>query len=530
MKKSSKKRAGIRGMFLCLAVILTCLAAVFASASEADRMPALTEGQNGSLTVAMNYRDPWIEDEAEAVKPLGNVPVKLVRVADVAVNGGSADYTLLEAFASSEVVFAGMTTSESIAAAQTLMGLVPEGSETTLATDENGNVSFGDLAPGMYLLYQADGANEEYSVDPIGATLIPVPLPVVSEEGNHWQYEVESQPKTEPVMVHRNGRIEVTKYLYDKEHNITFYPPVDQELVFYVGLFLDENCTQMAPNTQELPLVIKNNDHASVVFENLETDKTYYVAETDGQGTVISSITVDDLKYTAEYPEGQSVTITRQQPEGTLTYRNTIDGDLPDGYYYTGILEVIKKTTRNRVPFPTTRTFYAGLFRDKTLKDLVEVLELKLENSSEVSVQMTVDFGHDADAQIVYYVAETDQDGKPLNANAQEFTITMNPADGKLPVGPKLEISNVTIVNDFTVSPTPSPSPVVTPSVSITPSPTPGEDNPPGGGNPPSGGGSPGGNGPKTGDDTPIVMYVILLAAAAVGVLAAGWNIRKKRR
>ena len=81
---------------------------------------------------------------------------------------------------------------------------------------------------------------------------------------------------------------------------------------------------------------------------------------------------------------------------------------------------------------------------------------------------------------------------------------------------------------EITNSLTTKPDPSVTPSQRRTTTPVPGNNYTPGGGNNP--GGSTQRTSVKTGDDTPVGVWVGLLAAAVVIGGAAGFAVRRKKK
>lgn len=489
-KRKMIRRAGTALMAMALTVGMTVMGAL---ASEADRMPALDPGVAGSLKVTMTYTDP--NSDTDNVKVMPGVQVKLAQVAALEVNGGSADYTLLEEYKDTGIELAGMSASDSNEAAKTLAPLVPKTDIKTAATGTDGTVTFDGLEPGMYLVFQDTDANTAYRVDAIATFLAAVPLPVQAEEGNNWKYDVEIYPKTQLDGPLNNGKIVVTKQLINSENGLAYNPPENQSLTFYVGLFTDEACTVRAAGTTDMPLVFLNNSTSQAVFENLVTDQTYYIAETDGNGKVVPSVFLgDEVLFVAQYPNGQTVSITRQEPEREIAFRNATTG-LPYGFYYGGKLTVTKKTVKNDEAYNTDDTFYAGLFTDPDFRNRYgDVIELKMDGSSSYSVTLDVNIGTSENDSATFYVTETDKNGQPLSEDGQEFTISVNKTGGKVTLSPSAPNDEVIITNTF------------------------------GNGNSSNTGtrsnNSEGKEGPKTGDETPIVRYIVLMMAALMVIIA----------
>ena len=503
-RTSGRKKRIIRGLTVILAsMLMSCLlAAGCMAAPEEQRMPALESGRKGTLKVTMKYTDP----NTETVKNMPGVEVKLAQVASVENEGGFAEYTLLEPYKGSGIKLSPMTASESNEAAAILAPLAEGNTVKTAVSDSNGMVTFDHLDPGMYLVFQSEGANASYLVDAISTFLVQVPYPKVQAGGNEWQYQVEAYPKTELVGAYSNGLIRVKKQLFNLEDGLSFYPPQNQELVFYVGLFTDAACTSRAVGTVDMPLRFWNSDTAEAVFENLAIDKTYYIAETDGKGNVIENVLLeDDTIFAANYPEGQSVSITPQKPEGEITFQN-VTAKLPMNYYYGGTLTVTKKTVKNGQSYNTDQVFYAALFTDPAFRNRYSaVIELNMNGSSSVSVPVEVSVGNAAGSSVTYYVTETDENGKALGNSSQEFTFTLDKPGGKVTMSTSSPNADIVITNDFTTENT-----------------TEGGD-----GSSVSGGGS---SGPRTGDDTPVAGYILLMIAAlAVLLLSGGLAVRRHR-
>ncbi|MCD7882232.1 MAG: hypothetical protein LUI87_00770 [Lachnospiraceae bacterium] len=497
-----RRKPGCLPVLFLTMLLAFCLTAVAASASESDRMPDIDSSQELSLTVTMTYTDPNLE--TDNVVPMSGVEVRLVQVASLAVNGGSADYTLLETFAGSEIELAGMNASESSEAAEVFADLATGRSKNSTAesrnnsstgsgeistaksgnnsstgngdnssaenggntsagngqnisadvktatTDSEGKAVFTGLEAGMYLVFQEEGANTVYQVDAVMAILISVPYPQLTADGNSWIYAVETYPKTELSGPKNNGSITVTKEFYDTTADMFYYPPEDEEIVFYVGLFTDEVCTQQAEGTADLPITFLNSSSASVTFENLTTDRTYYIAETDGSGNVISSVTRNGVVFYADYPDGQAVTITRDETEASIRFRNTTPG-LPDRYYYGGTLTITKQALYGEEDYVTTGTYYAGIFADAEFTTLAgDVVELKLENASSVSVDVQVYFGTEETDSVTCYVTETDENGTPLSNDSDlGFIVSLSKEGGMVTLNSENARDEIVIMNSF---------------------------------------------------------------------------------
>lgn len=256
--------------------------------------------------------------------------------------------------------------------------------------------------------------------------------------------------------------VEVTKSLKETDGNLM---AIDQ--IFYVALYSDEACEQRVSEVKEI--VFKNNSVSSVKFTDLEVNQKYYVAECDAEG--------------------------KAQTKGALA-----DGNAKKG----------------------NETFYAGIFADEnhtTLSDKVSqnIVPLKLNDTSEVSSVIKV--GLEDNETTTLYIAETDVNGKPV-AGTSDFAYKVSVSATSVVFDSVNTAATVVITNTepekektteekeekeepekettqktTTSQKTSQGSSAQTKSVTYSTT------------------------SPKTGDDTPIALYVVLLLAAAAVIL-----------
>lgn len=203
-----------------------------------------------------------------------------------------------------------------------------------------------------------------------------------------------------------NGEISVHKYV--KMDNR--YVAVSD--TFYTALFSDTACTKRVSSV--VPLEVKDSYTTTAVFENLPYG-TYYVAETDEYGNVISK---DTVITSNEIIDG-TVVLTPQAATANAVIINHVD--LTAGYYKSGEVTINKKVLVNNTASNVTDTFFFALFVDEgcTMMADAGVKALKLNNASEGSVTFTdVPYGR-------YYVAETDENGVPVD-NDFEYAVTID--------------------------------------------------------------------------------------------------------
>lgn len=310
--------------------------------------------------------------------------------------------------------------------------------------------------------------------------------------------------------------VEVTKSLKETDGNLM---AINQ--IFYVALYSDEACEQRVSEVKEI--VFKNNSVSSVKFTDFEVNQKYYVAECDAEGKAqTKGALADGTVYQARFNDGNSVTVT--EPNGTQTvYFDNVFVKKPDGFYVEGNLTITKKLVgADGNAKKGNETFYAGIFADEnhtTLSDKVSqnIVPLKLNDTSEVSSVIKV--GLEDNETTTLYIAETDVNGKPV-AGTSDFAYKVSVSATSVVFDSVNTAATVVITNTepekektteekeekeepekettqktTTSQKTSQGSSAQTKSVTyFTTS-------------------------PKTGDDTPIALYVVLLLAAAAVIL-----------
>ena len=310
--------------------------------------------------------------------------------------------------------------------------------------------------------------------------------------------------------------VEVTKSLKETDGNLM---AINQ--IFYVALYSDEACEQRVSEVKEI--VFKNNSVSSVKFTDLEVNQKYYVAECDAEGKAqTKGALADGTVYQARFNDGNSVTVT--EPNGTQTvYFDNVFVKKPDGFYEEGNLTITKKLVgADGNAKKGNETFYAGIFADEnhtTLSDKVSqnIVPLKLNDTSEVSSVIKV--GLEDNKTTTLYIAETDVNGKPV-AGTSDFAYKVSVSATSVVFDSVNTAATVVITNTepekektteekeekeepekettqktTTSQKTSQGSSAQTKSVTYSTT------------------------SPKTGDDTPIALYVVLLLAAAAVIL-----------
>lgn len=310
--------------------------------------------------------------------------------------------------------------------------------------------------------------------------------------------------------------VEVTKSLKETDGNLM---AIDQ--IFYVALYSDEACEQRVSEVKEI--VFKNNSVSSVKFTDLEVNQKYYVSECDAEGKAqTKGALADGTVYQARFNDGNSVTVTEQNGTQTVYFDNVFVKK-PDGFYVEGNLTITKKLVgADGNAKKGNETFYAGIFADEnhtTLSDKVSqnIVPLKLNDTSEVSSVIKV--GLEDNETTTLYIAETDVNGKPV-AGTSDFAYKVSVSATSVVFDSVNTAATVVITNTepekektteekeekeepekettqktTTSQKTSQGSSAQTKSVTYSTT------------------------SPKTGDDTPIALYVVLLLAAAAVIL-----------
>lgn len=287
-----------------------------------------------------------------------------------------------------------------------------------------------------------------------------------------------------------------------------------QDVSFYVALFSDAERTHRVSDVKEIKF--HNSAVNSVTFENLGAG-TYYAGETNAEGVALNSGLIDDVIFAPEYNSEAEFTFEGRSGEGATEIRNMFM-DIPTGYYVSGQLTVTKKVLLGGEPHKSDDTFYARVFKNAELTEPLNeyVIEIPMGGEDEASVTVyDLPIGETIDSSATYYVAETDEKGNPIDPDSvTEYTISVDHSEFTL--NAQNSHQQVTITNDFVPESEeteakrgPGREEETEPFVSV----------------------SGGTKTPKTGDDTDLRRYLILMALSA-GVCAgcAGLYARRRRK
>ena len=285
------------------------------------------------------------------------------------------------------------------------------------------------------------------------------------------------------------GRIVVTKQVVNQ--TLDGEVPYLVTDTFYFALFKDEALTEMSDYGIKT-LKLKNQSEGKVVFEDVDFGE-YYLAETDKDGNPVTAPPFIEYFVTIEDPLCE---VTKAESTVKKIVKNA---KLPDNYgdFGDGEMTIDKYVLNGSEEYTVTDTFYFTLFRDEELKIPYEQFETKkLDLNDEAHGTVTFEklpYG-------VYYLAETDADGKPVG-DGFDYEVKIEKKQFTISETNKKE----TIRIDNCITPD-------TPGGKHTPK-TPG-----------------GGDKPKTGDDTLIWPYVTMMLAALVAGTGSIFGKRRRKR
>ena len=387
-------------------------------------------------------------------------------------------------------------------------------------TDGDGAFTMTGLSAGMYLLVQNSGKDTYGTVSPFLAG-----LPSRNEDGS-TRWELTVHPKAEVPPESSGGRIEVTKRMgYLDPELLEVIDLTAEDAVYYVGIFRDKKGTVPYGTDYLRKIRIQKASSGKAVFEDLPAG-TYYIFETDKAGNPYE---VDEVQHegivswACQIEDGSSQEVTldgrSEAPAGSVALYNLYH-ERPDGFSYNGYITIWKNVLENGQETTADETFYAGIFRDEEGKELQELVEL--EQNGAVTVEVPLG-GEKGDEEITYYIYETDEDGNPVDKNTFAYDVS---GEGNVTLTKGRLSGELALTNTKNVpTVTPTAAPTVTPTIEPGVTPT----TPPGTTVPPTSGGTTGTTAVRTGDDSPILLY-ILTAAIAFGVIVGGAIFLKGRK
>ena len=359
---------------------------------------------------------------------------------------------------------------------QTIEGLEPNASETLQYTHV---VTEQDL-----------GGELKNAVTVSGEPSVPKPNPDPDPE----KPEPKPEDKTEETVITEdptNCSIIVTKKLT----NMMDEALVLDNAVFYVALFTDEGLTNRIGEVRKLTFGA-NQSTATAVFAKLKRG-IYYVAETDENGKVITSGAYNNGAFVAQYAAGQKVEIKENGTAAEFAFANQFLV-LPSEYDLSKRVTIVKTVqTKKGKELKTNETFYAGIFSDAAHTQLAENVDqniVPLATNGTAGARNEIEVTFAPGASTTLYIAEVSADGVPVEQNAA-FEYTAGIDQNVITLSEDTDDVTVKITN---TSKKDEPE-------------TECEDNRQSESNKPKAAA----NSVKTGDDTPLMTFVLLLLCSA---------------
>lgn len=509
MSRRRMKKNGIK-RFLVFLTVLSMLFGLVQTASAGLYEP----GRKGSFTLTLKEGTDGTNQ-----KVLPGIGLRLYRVGSVNNNSGAISFVIDPALASTGVDFGNLTTADvSVKAANTLAGVIKTSGLAfqEAVTDANGTVRFGNLDLGMYLIVQSVD-NSKMKVSPM---LLSLPYMV---DADTWLYDVNAYPKAETQV--DNGSIHVVKQTYYVDEDFNMVPLALKDSTFHVALYLDSAGTIPFRDDYRKQIRVSGSTSGSAVYTDV-LPGTYYLFETDSSGNniPIGKAQVDENGNTVNCvitdSNGQESNQTSVSSGGQNTvYVNNYYYDLPEGDYIEGTLKIQKLVKRNGSTTTVDDQFYASAFQKDSNGnlELVDTVELKQNGVVEMKLMLK-----DGIEDTTFTILETDKDGNPINQDEFGYTVK---GEGDITIKKDDLEKSLIITNEIKTEATSTPRPTVTTTPGRTTSYT-----TPARSTINTTTTSTTASSVKTGDDTPIAVWIGALAAAAVIIGAVIFRKKEKEQ
>lgn len=438
MKSNMRKKCSRYLMTFLAAVALVAGLLIPAQSKAAD---SYDKDKKGSITI--NLDD--VKQDNEVTNKAG-VSVNVYQVASISNDGINISFDIAGSLSSTGVDVNDITTSDkNLNAAKKLSAAIGKSgiTATTKKTDSNGKVSFTDLAQGMYLVEEADGA----SYGTFSPFLVAIPY---MEDGQNWIYDVQTYTKG---VSNKQGSLEVTKYLVymDPDTGKLFHLQAP-EASYYVGLFCDAD--GMIPYRKDYvkELKFQGTSSATVKYDNLP-DGTYYILETKADGTpyIMGDTHTDELGRTYKCVVGDGTNNSTDnkvqlqgRPQGKMNISNMF-AKIPDDFLVEAQLSIKKNVIKNGQQTTTNDTFYASVYEqtgtsDNTTQTLIQTVQLKQNDT--VTVALPVDA--DTSKTKTFVIEETDANGNELDSDNFAYEIS---GEGNVQLSMENTEGSITLTN-----------------------------------------------------------------------------------
>lgn len=523
------KRKNFLSSFLAILVMAVMLIGSMAQAVFADDYVA---GKTGNINLTIQETG-----EDGTVKPIPNVNLTLYKVGSVTFDR-NVHFVVDSALQFTGIDFENLKTADEwYKTADTLSAAVKKAglSGSEMQSDANGKIVYSNMAEGVYLIVQSNPDDPNVSVSPMVLT-----VPFV-EEGTGWTYDVQAYPKAVTRDGDKETKIQVTKRLY--YINQDTFDVIEMEAddaTYKVGLFLDDKGTIPFRSDYMKDIRLVKASSGTATWANVPDGK-YYVFELDENGdpmTINDSIIIDEGKsyYYDVTDSNENATneaeISQNGSTESVSYVNNYYSFIPTGFALKGHITINKNVLVDGQETTVPDTFYAAVFEtgaDDSL-NLVEGTIRELNQNGSVDIEVSFPENTEPES-VTYTVMETDKDGNPVDHDSfayeidGEGDIILNESESYENSMDITNSKNTTPEPTVTNTPVPSGQPTVTPS-ERTSTPVPGGSTSTNN----DGGGTTGRTSVKTGDNTPIGVWVGILAAAIVVGGAAGFAVKRKKK
>ena len=217
---------------------------------------------------------------------------------------------------------------------------------------------------------------------------------------------------------------------------------------FNVALFSDEAMTKQVGDVKTITYD-GNSSTAAVTFDGLQRG-TYYVAEVDAAGQVLTAGDYNGGAFVPVYGDRNSVVITENGGTAEFRFTNAFLV-LPVDYYDAKTVTITKNVKDIKGKDAKSKeTFYAGIFTDAGFTRLAgtdvvgeNIIPLKMNGKSSVSTSIEVKVPQIGDT-VKLYITEVTSAGKPVG---DSFAYDVEVDNGELSLNKETVEETVTITN-----------------------------------------------------------------------------------
>ena len=324
-----------------------------------------------------------------------------------------------------------------------------DGTITRPSSMDEVGINIGSLAPGesktityTHVIAEADlGGNLTNVATADGTPDIPNPKPEEKPDPDPTGKDDETIITEDP----SNCTITVTKQSVSGLDDPIILATGAQ---FNVALFSDEAMTKQVGDVKTITYD-GNSSTAAVTFDGLQRG-TYYVAEVDAAGQVLTAGEYNGGAFVPVYGDGNSVVITENGGTAEFRFTNAFLV-LPVDYYDAKTVTITKNVKDIKGKDAKSKeTFYAGIFTDAGFTRLAgtdvvgeNIIPLKMNGKSSVSTSIEVKVPQNGDT-VKLYITEVTSAGKPVG---DSFAYDVEVDNGELSLNKETVEETVTITN-----------------------------------------------------------------------------------